>query len=145
MATIRQFRGEYFFLSNFFPHAIALDGIVYATAEHAFAAAKTGDIAGKLEVAAASTADEAKRIGRRVILRPDWETVKIDVMRGIIDAKFDDPTLAERLLRTGNAELSEGNDWGDRFWGVCRGKGANWLGRILMDKRTSLALRSSRE
>jgi len=39
------------------------------------------------------------------------------------------------LLQTGDEELIEGNKWGDRFWGVCKGKGKNNLGKILMKIR----------
>ena len=28
--------------------------------------------------------------------------------------------------------------WGDRFWGVCSGRGQNMLGRILMEIRKDL-------
>ena len=43
------------------------------------------------------------------------------------------------LLATGKATLVEGNSWGDTFWGVCRGKGKNMLGKILMRVRKRLA------
>jgi predicted NAD-dependent protein-ADP-ribosyltransferase YbiA (DUF1768 family) len=42
------------------------------------------------------------------------------------------------LLETGDAELIEGNDWGDTFWGVCGGKGNNFLGKLLMEVRKEL-------
>lgn len=60
-------------------------------------------------------------------------------MRDLLDLKFADPALAALLLATGDADLVEGNDWGDRFWGVCDGAGANMLGRLLMELRTRLA------
>jgi predicted NAD-dependent protein-ADP-ribosyltransferase YbiA (DUF1768 family) len=47
--------------------------------------------------------------------------------------------LRERLLATGEAELIEGNTWNDTFWGVCKGEGQNWLGKILMEVRKELA------
>lgn len=60
-------------------------------------------------------------------------------MRRLVWRKFtDDPYLAELLLATGDEELVEGNVWGDTFWGVCEGKGENWLGKILMDIRKEL-------
>lgn len=48
------------------------------------------------------------------------------------------PDLTELLLVTGDAELIEGNTWGDTTWGVCRGKGENLLGKILMAVRETL-------
>ena len=38
---IAEFEGEYFFLSNFSPHPVRIDGVEYPTAEHAFQALKT--------------------------------------------------------------------------------------------------------
>lgn len=147
-SAIREFKDDFAFLSNFFPVSVLLRGpgfpdagIRFPTSEHAFAAAKTTDIAKRVEIAKIATPGQAKRAGRKVALRPDWERIKIDVMRQIVRAKFrQHPRLAEKLLATGDAELVEGNSWGDTFWGVdlASGKGENWLGRILMEIRTSL-------
>ena len=77
----------------------------------------------------------AKRLGR-VELRSDWEEVKIEVMREVLRCKFSqNPDLKAKLIATGDAELIEGNNWNDRFWGVCRGVGQNHLGRLLMELR----------
>ena len=46
--------------------------------------------------------------------------------------------LAEKLLKTGDEELIEGNDWNDCYWGVCQGKGENKLGQILQRIRSEL-------
>ena len=59
-------------------------------------------------------------------------------MLSIVRAKFENAYLRRRLIATGDAELMEGNDWGDRFWGVCRGKGENRLGKILMKVRAEI-------
>eukprot|EP00753_Platysulcus_tardus_P007342 PLAT15145.1.p1 GENE.PLAT15145.1~~PLAT15145.1.p1 ORF type:complete len:360 (+),score=42.48 PLAT15145.1:44-1123(+) len=78
--------------------------------------------------------------GRKVRLRSDWEEVKVDVMSVVVRDKFTrDDGLREKLLATGDALLVEGNNWNDRFWGRCKGKGENWLGRILMAARSDLA------
>ena len=82
---------------------------------------------------------QAKRLGKRVELRPDWEDVKIDIMRQVLKSKFtQNPELKAKLIATGDAELIEGNNWNDRFWGVCNGKGQNHLGRLLMELRAEL-------
>ena len=81
---------------------------------------------------------EAKQLGRRVALRPDWDDVRLEVMRAIIAEKFrSGGPLADRLLATGSAVVIEGNTWDDRFWGVDAhtGHGHNHLGHILMDQR----------
>ena len=79
------------------------------------------------------------RLGRRIELRPDWEEVKIEIMRQVLKSKFThNPELREKLIATGNTELIEGNNWNDRFWGVCRGVGKNHLGKLLMEIRAEL-------
>ena len=81
----------------------------------------------------------AKRKGRKVTLRNDWEEVKFWVMLGVCSAKFtQNKDLAEQLLATGDEELIEGNTWGDRTWGMVNGTGKNWLGKILMQIREEL-------
>ncbi len=140
MQVIDRFDREQRFLSNFVPAAIVYGRIEYPTVEHAFQAAKTDDRALKLTVAAAPSPGAAKRIGRKVPLRADWEEVKTDIMRTLVRLKFSThQELRERLLETGEAELIEGNTWNDTFWGVCKGKGQNWLGKILMEVREELA------
>lgn len=141
MATvIDKFDGtEYGFLSNFYSSPIQYEGIVYPTVEHMFQALKALDIETRKKIANAATPGQAKRLGRSVALREDWEEVKVDVMRTALQLKFSDPTLRAKLIATGDAELIEGNTWNDRFWGVCRGTGKNMLGHLLMELRFSLA------
>lgn len=84
---------------------------------------------------------EAKKYGRRCKLRLDWEDEKIKVMEDIVFNKFQsNDVLKEKLLDTGDALLIEGNDWNDKFWGVCNGEGENHLGKILMNVRTMLRI-----
>jgi ribA/ribD-fused uncharacterized protein len=84
------------------------------------------------------TPGQAKDWGQKVQLVPDWEEIKISVMRRLIKAKFQNPELRAKLLATGDQELVEGNWWGDVFWGVCKGKGQNNLGKILMAERNEI-------
>jgi ribA/ribD-fused uncharacterized protein len=136
---IGRFKGEYRFLSNFWPRPLTLDGITYPTVEHAYQAAKTLDPQERTRIASLATPKMAKQAGGRVTLRPDWgEHVKLGIMEDLVRRKFADPGLAARLLATGVEELVEGNTWNDRFWGVCRGVGRNELGRILMRVRSEL-------
>lgn len=133
---INSFRDEYFFLSNFYPVEIKLDGIVYPNAESAFQAQKTLDVEERRKFSMLKNPVQAKRLGRKVKLRDDWEEVKLDIMTEVVSQKFlQHPHLIEMLLQTGDEELVEGNKWGDRFWGVCKGKGENHLGKILMKIR----------
>lgn len=139
MNRITSFDGEHAFLSNFHPSPVTFEGTIYPTVEHAFQAAKTDDPRERAAVLAQATPGGAKRLGRRLTLRPDWDEARVPVMHVLVYEKFaNHPDLAERLLATGDAELVEGNGWGDVFWGVCRGVGANNLGRILMQVRAQL-------
>lgn len=140
---INCFDGEFAFLSNFYESPCEFEGMVYPTVEHAFQAAKTLDQLERIEIAAARTPGQAKRMGRRVQLREDWEAVKTDVMRKCLQSKFKNPFLKDLLLATGDATLIEGTTWHDRCWGVCycptcKGVGENRLGKLLMELREEL-------
>ena len=131
-ATIAAFTGKNAFLSNFHRHPFTWNGQRWQTAEHAYQAYKTLDSAARERIAASSTPGAAKRAGRALELRADWETVKRQLMQSVLVAKFGVPELRRQLLATGDAELVEGNHRGDTYWGVCRGAGRNELGKILM-------------
>ena len=138
MKRIDEFQGENRFLSNFYPSRVEFDGVVYPTVEHAYQAAKTLDPELRKKVRDAVKPGAAKRLGRGVALRADWETVKCRVMFTLLRWKFHHQPLRGRLLATGDAELVEGNRWGDTYWGVCGGKGENRLGKLLMQVRKEL-------
>lgn len=129
---IDDFRGKLRWLSNFGASSIEFAGHKWATVEHAYQAAKTFDPEEQRKIREAKTPGQAKRLGRRVTLRPDWEDVKLSVMYNLTKLKYRIPELRQKLLDTGHAELIEGNTWGDTFWGVCNGVGENNLGKILM-------------
>jgi ribA/ribD-fused uncharacterized protein len=136
---IRSFRNKHAFLSNFYKSAAWYDRLVYPTAEHAYQAAKCRQIESRrLFQSDFMTPGEAKRRGRHVLLREDWDTIRIGVMKEILVSKFRNPILVTLLRETGDSILVEGNNWGDRFWGVHNGTGENWLGRILMEIRGDL-------
>lgn len=136
---INSFSGRYAFLSNFYPEQIEYEGILYPSSEHAFQAAKTLDKTERLRISKLETPGQAKRAGRKVTLRPDWEENKIYVMKDILLIKFSNPDLMKKLISTGKRKLVEDNNWGDTFWGVCNGKGENNLGKLLMVIRAYLA------
>jgi ribA/ribD-fused uncharacterized protein len=143
---ITSFRGRYHFLSNFaeLDQPLTIRGITYPTTEHAFQAAKTKDVATRKKIAAASTPGKAKRLGGRRGIIKDFDEREWfggrdeEVMRYILEEKFKDPRLRQKLLNTGDAYLEEGNTWGDTKWGTVGGKGANKLGKLLMELRDRL-------
>lgn len=132
---IDSFSGEYAFLSNFYPSQIRYGGI-FPTAEHAYQGMKTLSMKERMEIAKLPTPGQAKRAGKKVTLRKDWELIKLQIMEGILLVKFSNKEMAEQLIATGDQILVEGNTWGDRYWGVCNGQGQNNLGKRLMRVRT---------
>lgn len=141
---ISRFRGRYDFLSNFYLSPFTLDGHVYPTVEHAFQVAKTLDPKMQAMIRNAPTPAAVKQMGRLATLRPDWEDVKNDVMLDLLRVKFRPVSgLSTALLDTGDEELVEGNTWGDTYWGVCNGRGDNWLGVLLMMVREEIGTPSA--
>lgn len=137
--VISEFRGSYSFLSNFYLCPVMFEGDLYPSSEHAFQAAKTVDPIIRRRVAVQAKPGLAKQLGRKVPLREDWIEVRVQVMTEILRDKFSrNQKLRSKLLATGDADLVEGNTWGDTFWGVCRGEGENKLGQALMRVRAEL-------
>ena len=138
MKAIKGFSGRYRWLSNFWAAEVTLDGMAFGTVEGAYQAAKTLDVDQRRVIAGLAKPGQAKRYGRKLKVRDDWEEVKLAVMENLLRQKFAHPDLRQKLLETGDAYLEESNAWQDFFWGVCDGKGANHLGWLLMKVRDEL-------
>jgi ribA/ribD-fused uncharacterized protein len=151
VTAITSFRGEHFFLSNYYQYPFMWRTISFPTGEHAFAAAKvlatdlkpSDKYVKMVEFRKAHSPGHAKSMGRSLKIDVDkWESIKVEQMQQITRAKFAHPELQEKLLSTGYAMLVEGNDWGDKIWGRVyeNGKwvGQNLLGVILMETRGRL-------
>lgn len=140
---ICQFKDDYYFMSNFYPFNLIYNGIEYQNTEAAFQAQKCKYLPERNQFSKLNPS-EAKRLGRHVELRPDWEQVKDGIMFNIVLTKFSsDEYLAFKLLETGEKELMEGNTWNDTYWGVDLDtmQGKNKLGLILMKVRDVLRAR----
>lgn len=136
---ITEFRGQWTKLSNYSLCSVWFDGHIYNSVEHAYQAAKTLDENERRHIRHLASPNQAKKAGRDATIRPDWDDVKVDIMRQLLEEKFSQEPERSVLLSTGNAELVEGNWWGDQFWGQCPvGVGQNWLGRLLMEIRENL-------
>jgi len=139
LKPINSFRGENSFLSNMSDSSFKVGQETYPTVEHFFQAMKTTDPAERAKILAAKTAGEAKKIGKTVTLRKNWNQIREEVMETALRAKFQqNPELKKRLIDTGDVDLIEGNTWGDTFWGEVDGKGQNKLGKLLMKIRSEL-------
>jgi Uncharacterized protein conserved in bacteria len=153
---IEEFQGDYAFLSNFWPWhgkhfigdpiVIEYEGIKYPSVEHAFQAAKTDNQRLRRTISRSSTPGYAKGIGRNVLLRENWDEVRLDVMKNLLRLKFFTRSnwseeLLAKLLETHPERLQEGNHWGDVFWGKVKSPsgqvwmGKNHLGKLLMKLR----------
>ena len=130
------FSGEYRFLSNFHPVAINYGGHIYGSTESAYQAAKCKNPE-EAKTFVGISPGVAKRKGRAIELREDWNAIKDSVMMELTLLKYQNKELAEQLLQTGNAYIEETNVWHDMYWGVDAktGKGKNKLGIILMTVR----------
>lgn len=122
-----KFREKYYFLSNMFPCNIHYNGINYKSVESAFQAQKDPSRTNEF---ANLDGFAAKKLGRKVTLRKDWETIKLSIMEDLLRVKFSDKTLHNQLLAV-TEPIVEDNTWHDTFWGVCNGKGENNLGKLL--------------
>ena len=138
---IDSFTGQYEFLSNFYNVNFKFEGRIFHNSEAAYQSGKTWNKEEKNLMATLSPA-EAKKMGRRVMLRPDWERIKDEYMYFVCYAKFaQNPDLVKLLLQTGDEELIEGNTWHDNYWGNCTCpkckeiQGKNQLGKTLMKLR----------
>lgn len=142
--TISSFTEEYRFLSNFWIEPKR----AYKSVEHYYQAAKSAVPEEQAEILSSETTPgQAKRLGQKVTLRPDWDQIKDSVMEQNIRSKFTlDDELRAKLLATGDEELIEGNTWDDKVWGAVwneeteEWEGENRLGKLLMRVRAELQL-----
>ncbi len=153
MRAIDRFDGEFKFLSNFFtlptpmtwgdPTRPGWPATAVWTTEAAFQSAKAKTQEDRNRIASIIAPGQAKRAGRAVDVREDWEVVRGVVMLAALREKFAIPAMREKLLATADANLIEGNTWHDSYWGHCTcGRcrvGKNNLGRLLMQVRTELS------
>ena len=136
---IRMFSGEYEFLSNFYEVPVHYE-YLYGSAEAAYQAQKCIKF-DDLYKFTKYRPSQARKMGGQIEVRPDWDEVKVPLMRDIVFAKFiQNPELSERLIATGDSKIIEENNWHDTFWGVDAktGEGQNYLGKILMETREQL-------
>lgn len=148
---IREFRGSYRWLSNFWPAPMEIffggQVATWPAVENIYQAAKLAhselDLARKktlLELLLESTSGQAKKLGAGIPLAvSSWNMARIPTMTAIVEHKFhSNEDLFHKLQETGDAEIEEGNSWNDRFWGVDlkTGSGSNHMGTILSQVRS---------
>lgn len=129
------------YMSNFYVSPIKLKGRIWKTTEHYFQAQKFAGTKWESHVRKTNSPGDAAREGRRrdLPLRRDWESVKDNIMREAVLAKFTQhKDLRDKLLATGHEHLVE-HTHKDTYWADGgNGSGKNMLGRILMEVREKL-------
>lgn len=109
---------DYGDFSNFAAWPIKVDGKTWPTSEHYFQAQKFLDEKYREEIRRVSSPMVAARMGRdrSKPLRKNWESVKEQVMRKALRAKFEQHAeLRALLLATAPAKLVEHTD-NDAYW-----------------------------
>ncbi len=149
-------RADFRFLSHFWPSPFTLDEKGWSTVEHYYQSQKSFDPDYRTAIRDALRPGQVKRLAAppdaprhiskkswfrktKNLPRPDWDDVKLEIMRRGDRAKFDqNPELALLLLATGDAKLIEDSP-NEAFWGTGPdGNGLNWAGRVLMEARSAL-------
>jgi len=75
----------------------------------------------------------AKKYGRNLNVRKDWNLVKMDFMRIAIEHKFKKGTSWYDKLLSFDKPVIEWNNWKDKFYGICifSMEGENNLGKLI--------------
>ena len=149
MSIILEFRGDYAFLSNYYPCRVEYEGDVYTSVENAYQASKFPKEL--REPFFHCRPGVAKKMSRTtdIPIRKEFKRDKVKIMKELVLQKFSNSyKLKRKLLDTKDSILVEGTTWGDTFWGVdlkkpCKEcefgyEGENMLGKILMEVREIL-------
>ncbi|MBC7982164.1 NADAR family protein [Candidatus Parcubacteria bacterium] len=136
------YENEFYCLSNFSSFMVEENRIVYMTSEHLYHCKKFTNENIIKEIIESRSAHDTQKIAIKNIkeVRPDWNDVRIKVMKDILVLKVNQhPYVKKKLLDTGNREIIE-NSWKDDFWGWGENKnGQNMLGKLWMEVRSEIA------
>lgn len=135
---------DFYVLSNFSSFRVKWCGVDFDTSEHAYHFQKFrphmdpgSDEQHRIrgEIMHARSAHDAFKLAEahKHLRRPDWDAVKLVIMRDILRAKANQHEYVRRkLMATGDRELVE-DSWRDDFWGWGPNRdGQNMLGKTWM-------------
>lgn len=142
MSHVFFYEQDCYVLSNFSAFKLQWDGEDFDTAEAAYHWEKFPCFPEiRKQIRDARSAHEAYQIAakNKAHRRPDWDLVKVGIMKEILRAKVDqDEYVKRKLLETGDRMLIE-DSWRDDFWGWGPERtGQNKLGQLWMEIRTEL-------
>jgi ribA/ribD-fused uncharacterized protein len=124
--------------SNMFERTFNLGGSTWKSTEHYFQAHKAVHKDDAERIWGLKSPFDAKKEGKVIQERADWDQVKESVLLHALRAKFgQNPDLAQMLIATGDEELLEFAPWdrGDSYWGW---PGQNRMGVLLSQVRDEL-------
>ena len=150
---VGSFSGDLEFCSNMSRYSIIFDesndpkfpadGLTYPSSENLYHALKCIHIEDRIKFTTCSPF-ESKKLSRKMMgIRHDWDEVKVDAMKLVIDLKFRNNYYAQKLVKI-EGPIEELNNWGDKFWGKClnfktgKYEGQDNLGIVLTNKRNEL-------
>lgn len=112
-------------------------GVSFYSVENFYQAMKT-ELFDTFKMVSKLSPGDSKKWSRTITPRPDWNDIKIDVMKFALLKKFSNEEWMNRLQKH-RGEIIEWNNWDDTFWGKCIYSkiGHNHLGRLLSDIKKS--------
>ena len=139
MNDITEFRGEFSWLSNFFPIKIEHDGIIYPSVENAYQAGKLINRKDR-EMFINITPGQAKKLWRNYPTYNLTEEFRLNLMYQLLSIKFNQEPFKSLLIATGDCNIQEGTKWFEPFWGkqLSTGEGKNMLGHLIMQIRKQI-------
>lgn len=148
--VVRFYEQEFYVLSNFSAFRMAWKGYDFDTSEIVYHWEKfrgngieppeviSGKSRARFDLMHARSSHDAYKVAQdnKEFQIPNWNEIKVDVMRDILRAKVDQhPYVKKKLLETGDRLLIE-DSWRDSYWGWgADEKGQNVLGRLWMEVR----------
>lgn len=109
---IKEFKDDYYFLSNFYPVKIVYKGVEFASVEHAYMSEKSDDEEWKKFCSDSSNSpSKVKKYSKHIELKDNWNDIKLQVMEDCLRLKFNQEPFKTMLIETGKHYLQEGNDW----------------------------------
>ena len=133
---------DYGFLSNLFKAPVSFEGKKFRSSEEAYQYGKPVEKEVAEWIVSAPHQRQVAQAAHSLLpydIVPDWNKIKVERMRRVVEAKFaQNKELKQKLLDTGDNILLEDSPT-DKFWGIgAKGDGENVLGKLLMELREKL-------
>uniref|UniRef100_UPI00135B62FC NADAR family protein n=1 Tax=Arthrobacter sp. 18067 TaxID=2681413 RepID=UPI00135B62FC len=118
--TENGFKGEFKFRSNMEFCTVFCFNDMYHSVENAYQASKCANKEDRKKFQHHEPY-KAKKDGKTVQMRPDFNAKRLEFMETLLRRKFSDKNfhLKQKLIETGDLELVEVNNWSDFYWGEC--------------------------